>query len=119
MQTIREGGSSDSDVTAVAVIPCRRSWSAEVMSDTAAGNRRNARLNVSRNSSDAESSDMISSTEIRSCPAALTFSDNNCICKYLSMEIFKCNNCLEKRFMSGYWEIAKVAPGQDARTCTD
>ena len=63
-------GSSDSDVTAVAVIPCRRSWSAEVMTDTAAGNRRNARLNVSRNSSDAESSDMVSSTEIRSCPAA-------------------------------------------------
>jgi len=34
-----------------------------VITDTAAGKRRSARLNVSRSSSDAESSDMVSSTE--------------------------------------------------------
>jgi hypothetical protein len=33
-------------------------------------------------------------------------------------EIFKCNNCLEKRSASGYWKIAKVAPRQEARPCT-
>src|SRR3982075_1375776 len=99
MQTIRDGGSSESEGTGVAHRPCRRSWPAEVMTDTAAENRRNARLNVSRNSSDAESSDMVSSIEIRSCPGGLTFANNNCICKYWSREIFKCNNCLEKRFM--------------------
>ena len=48
---ISEGGSSESEVTAVAVMPCRRVWSAAVITDTAAGKRRIASLKEARNSS--------------------------------------------------------------------
>ena len=63
----RRYGSSDSEVTAVAVMPWRRSWSADVITETAAGNFRIASLKDWRNSSDAESSDMVSSWGPRSC----------------------------------------------------
>src|SRR5690348_3543092 len=77
MQAISEGGSSESEVTAVAVIPCRRLWSAEVITDTAAGKRRIASLKQARSSSDAD--DMA-----RSFP--VNFHYNNCICKYMSIK---------------------------------
>src|SRR5258707_14731821 len=112
MQTVREGGSGDSDVAAVAGTRGRRFWSDDVITDTAAGNRRNARLNVSRNSSDAESSDMGFLHQNPLLSGGLTFVNNNCICKYSSREIFKCNNCLEKRPASGYWRLQKLHQGR-------
>src|SRR3954452_13377044 len=60
-QTTSDGGSIDSDVTAVAVMPWRRVWSADVMTVTAAGKRRIASLNDERRSSVAASRDIIPS----------------------------------------------------------
>src|SRR6266478_8196722 len=59
--TTSDGGSIDSDVTAVAVMPCRRVWSADVMTVTAAGKRRIACLNDERRSSVAAYKDMLPS----------------------------------------------------------
>src|SRR5581483_4756715 len=79
MQAISEGGSSESEVTAVAVMPCRRLWSADVITDTAAGNRRIASLKQARSSSDAN--DMV-------CffPRLVNFHYNICICKCMSIK---------------------------------
>src|SRR5437879_10440851 len=83
-QTTSDGGSIDRDVTAVAVMPWRRVWSAEVMTVTAAGKRRIASLNDDRRPSVAASKDMVSPSLHGSASRSDYFTYNICICKCLS-----------------------------------
>src|SRR6266702_3890206 len=90
-QTTSDGGSSDSEVTAVAVMPWRRVWSAEVMTVTAAGKRRIASLNDERSSSVAASSDMSLSRLEGSASGSDDFCYNSCKYKCLSIKNPGCN----------------------------
>src|SRR6266404_6638662 len=81
--TTSDGGSTDRDVTAVAVMPCRRVWSAEVMTVTAAGKRRMASLNDERRSSVAASKDIASLLSRRSASSVGIFQ-----LQYLYMQLF-------------------------------
>src|SRR5215472_299089 len=89
MQTIREGGSSESEVTAVAVMPCRRDWSAAVITDTAAGKRRIASLKEARSSSAVIAMAVPSHRHLISHTIfafANISQQETCICNFLSWE---------------------------------